>query len=50
MDGIFERPRGRVVLSAKRNEALHRLTALGGARTSSSVASVAAGYEYDAAS
>jgi len=39
-----------VVLSAKRNEALHRLAALGGTRTSSSVASVASSYEYDAAS
>jgi hypothetical protein len=37
-------------LSAKRNEALHRPAAPGGARTLSSVAPVASSYERDATS
>jgi hypothetical protein len=43
-------PRGRVIMSAERNEALRRLAALGGTRTSSSVVPVARGYEHDTAS
>jgi len=48
--GTFERPRGRVVFSTERNEVLRRPAALGGTRTLSSVAPVAAGYERDTSS
>jgi hypothetical protein len=37
-------------MSAERNEALRRLAALAGTRTSSSVVPVARGYEHDTAS
>jgi hypothetical protein len=47
---VSNHPAGGWLMSAERNEALHRLAAPGGARTLSSVAPVAAGYERDTAS